>query len=101
MKIAVESKDVRAIWALRDGPMPDGVRIEVDPASRQGAISVTGLKSPIAIISAPADAAIGPLADWLYDKLKDKLARLTINRRQVEIDKRAIVQVLHEEISKT
>jgi hypothetical protein len=100
MKIRVESKDIRTIWVLRDGPMPEGISIQVAPTLQSGGISITGLKSPVAIISAAANAPIGPLADWLYDKLKDRPVRLTINCSKVDIEKSEIVRVVHEEIAK-
>ena len=59
MKIIVESKDVRVIWALREGSTPEGVSIQVGRSVPLGKMSITGLNSPVAIVLVAAHVQVG------------------------------------------
>lgn len=95
MKIRIESQDFDVILKLRNGPVPEGVSIEVAPGLLRGGISITGLKSPVAIVSVAPYTPISLLTNWLYDKMKDKPARLIINHTVMQhIEKDEITKVL-------
>ncbi len=98
MRIIVESKDLRVIWALREGSIPEGISIQVARSVPRGEMSITGLNSPVAVVSVAADVQVSLLSSWLYDKVKDKRARLTVNHRRVETEKDEIAKVLQEEM---
>ena len=42
--------------------------------------------------------AAGLVANWLYDKLKDKTKKITINRREIQLDKDEIKKIIEESI---
>lgn len=40
----------------------------------------------------------GLVANWLYDKLKNKTERITINRREIQLDNKEIKKIIEESI---
>jgi hypothetical protein len=42
--------------------------------------------------------AAGLVANWLYDKLKNKAEKITINRREIQLDKEEIKKIIEESI---
>ena len=97
MKITIESRHVPTVLMLRHSA-PAGVFVRTTPTMMQRSIGSDELA--VAIISVAATVPLGLLVNWLYDNIKDKPAKLTINRTQVDIEHGEITRVIHEEITK-
>ena len=45
-----------------------------------------------------SEVAAGIVANWVYDKLKNRAEKIVINRREVQMDREEIKRVIEEEI---
>lgn len=50
------------------------------------------------VLNIGSQLAVGVAANWLYDKLKDKDAKISIERITVEFDKGEIIRVIKEKM---
>lgn len=50
------------------------------------------------VLTFGSGVAAGVVANWIYDKLKNKTEKITINRKEIILDKEQIKKVIEEEI---
>jgi hypothetical protein len=94
MRIKVESIDQKTFFLLQD-TAPEGVTVKL------GGMANENIGSPVAaVITFNAGSASSAIGTWLYDKIKDKSPRLSINRIKVPIQQGEITRVIEEEIAK-
>jgi hypothetical protein len=96
MQITVESIDRQTFFDLCESA-PPGVSVKLGGTIRKD----FGDQVVVAVITFAGSVAVNLVAQWLYDKIKGKPAKLTINRRQVDIkDGEVLVRLIEEEITK-
>jgi len=107
MNIEIESGDPRLAWELMNSSsLEPGQKHIISKGAEltyQHIYQKRGLDFP-AIISLTLDigegVAIGVIVAWLYDKIKGKASKLTIDRTEVHIDAGEIKKVITEKIEK-
>ena len=94
MKIIVTSQHLPAIFMLRQGQVPAGVTVEIPEVVERRGIGFETVAT--AILSFGSGVAASILANWLYEKLRDKpTTRITITtRRMISIAYRPQTEVV-------
>jgi hypothetical protein len=96
MRIKVESINRQTLFLLQD-TAPEGVTVKLGGMVRED----FGSDQPVAaVITFTAGIASSGIGTWLYDKIKDKSAKVSINRIKVDIQQDEITRVIQEEIAK-
>jgi hypothetical protein len=96
MRIKVESIDQQTLFLLQD-TAPEGVTVKLGGA----ALENFGSDQPVtAVITFTAGTASGAIGTWLYDKVKAKSARISINRIKVGMQPGEITRIIQEETAK-
>ena len=96
MRIKVDSIDQQTLFLLQD-TAPKGVTVKLGGAARED----VGRDQPVnAVITFTAGIESGAIGTWLYDKIKAKSAKVSINRIKVDIQEGEITRVIQEETVK-
>jgi len=95
MEIEIESSSLPLIYQLKEGNKIEGVSVNIPPIPERRDLSEN---IAIAIITLAANIPIGLFTTWLYDKIKGKPAKITINRKVIDIDKGKIKRIVEENI---
>ena len=96
MKIEIKSSSLPLIHQLKEGNEIEGVSVEIPPIYERRDLG--GENIALAIITLAASVPAGLFTAFLYDKIKGKSAKITINRKEVHIDKGEIRRVIEESI---
>jgi len=94
MRIKVESIDQKTFFLLQD-TAPQGVTVKLG-----GMVTERSDQPVAAVITFTAGNASSAIGTWLYDKIKGKPAKVSINRIKVDIQQDAITRLIQEEITK-
>ena len=95
IEIKIETSNVMLINTIKQDA-PDGVSIQTPPIIERRDLGT--MPAVVIIVTFVANVSAGLVAAWLYDRIKDKSTKITINRKEVIIDKGEIRKVIEENI---
>lgn len=96
MKIELRTSYIPLLVRLDNSDKPEGVSVLVPPIEMTRTVGDNPIA--LAVISLAASVPVGVFVNWLWDKIKDKPAKITINRREVTFSKGEIRKVVEESI---